>query len=274
MKKKIWYILSWSVFGFIFLGIIIISITPTKAETSATTFPVEEAGIAAYVKLDSVDITDLTEALNYFSENIRQGKTYVIGKVKITNQSPRGVQWFNYPHLYIGLDGWMIAYYLKGEETSQIMQWKGYTAGKIETTTLKEAIDIMAANIGVKYSTPIKYYHFQYPQANKLTLIVETIIDGSNCFSVTIPGILYEASYSAYMEDAQTPTLCYNWPLIISVNETEIFRSPATCRFGQYYGFYNLEHLIVNKPHLICVEKKETGGQGAGAATVLIYKVP
>ena len=95
----------------------------------ATTFPVDEAGIAAYVKLDSVDITDLTEALNYFYSVEEQNETYVIGTVKVENIMGKYVPFYNYPHVYIGLDGWIVAYYSNTEQASRIMQWKGYENG-------------------------------------------------------------------------------------------------------------------------------------------------
>jgi hypothetical protein len=239
---------------------------PARAESS-TTFPVKEAGMAAYVKLDSVTREDLTEAWYFYHSREKNEETYVIGTVEVENKN-----WKDYPHLYIGLDGWMVAYYLKDEEASQIMQWKDYTPGSLTTTTLKDAIDSMCENIVVTYSGDIKYYDFGFPEANKMTLIAETIPSGSNCFSVTIPGILYEASYSTFAERSQTADICFNWPLILSVDGNIAYQSPNTCDFHWHYEHYDLTLLEVNIPHLICVEKKETGGNEIGAATVLIYQ--
>ncbi len=159
-----------------------------------------------------------------------------------------------------------MAYYLKTGEASRIMQWKkwNYAPVVIDTTTLKDAIDIMAANIGVTYltSTPIKYYGFEFPEANKLTLIAET--GPSDRFSVTIPGTLYEASYSVYAEDYP--------PLDLFVDEVNVFHSPLNG--VNYYGYYDiLTQLQVNKPHFIRFGTGRDVGRG-GAATVLIYKNP
>lgn len=251
-------------------------VTGAKAATS-TTFPVDEAGIAAYVKLDSVDISDLTEALNFYHSIEKQEETYIIGTMEVANESPKGGQWSNYPHLYIGLDGWVVAYYLNTEGASRIMQWKGYTPGAISTTTLEDAIDIMSAHIGVTYSTLIKYYDFRFPEANKLTLIAETVVTGSNCFSVTIPGTLYEGSYSTYMEYSCGYPVSYNLPIIISIDGIGVFQSPNYCKFHWFYGFFDTTtQLEINIPHSVCIERSYVSsaiGHGGGAATVLIYKV-
>jgi len=265
--NKIKYYLVGSIIGFVVFGGIIFLAKSAEAETS-TTFPVDEAGIAAYVKLDSVDITDLTEALNFYYSIEKQGETYVIGTVKITHQLGNWPYWSDYPHVYIGLDGWIVAYYSKDQEASRIMQWKGYEKGKIETTTLKEAIDYMCGKIGVTYSTPdVKYYDFEFPDANKLTLIAETGND--NSFSVTIPGTLYEGSYSAYTGGGQYHTWTYRCPVLdLFVDGLSMFLSPEKC-WARYYGYYDISYLATNIPHLIHFTCSEKGG---GVATVLIYK--
>ena len=278
--------LKWYMLGGIFplcLLLFLTKVTGVEAATS-TTFPVDKAGIAAYAKLDSVDISDLTEALNFYHSIEAQEETYVIGIMEIENRATdghtRGPKWVNYPHLYIGLDGWMVAYYLNTEETSQIMQWNGYAAPTINTTTLKDAIDIMCANIGVTYSLPkeIKYYDFEFPEANKLTLVAETAkgeYTASNSFSVTIPGTLYEASYYVY-----TGARCYgcddgcSLPLDLSVDGVNVFHSPPG-NWRSYYGYYDVStQLEVGVPHYISFSRTcWAGWTTAGAATVLIYKV-
>jgi hypothetical protein len=247
---------------------LIFSIKIAKAET---TFPIDEAGIAAYVQLDSIDITDLTEALNYFSGDIRQGETYVIGQMKIENGMLRLVPYYSYPYLYIGLDGWMVAYYLKGEEASRIMQWKDYTPGVINTTTLEDTIDFMTESIGVTYSTDVKYYNFEFPDANKMTLVAETASGGgSNSFSLTIPGTLHDASYSVYYGGQY-----YNWYAKLTVDETEVFSDGCDCHMIEIkYGSYEpLNLLKVNIPHLITNKAgPDRAGAFINAATVLIYQ--
>lgn len=275
MSKIKYFIIGTIFLCFLSIGIVAVRLNSVKAEeTTSTTFPVNEAGIAAYVKLDSVDITDLTEALNYFHSIEKQDATYVIGTMKIVSLVDYyygNAYTFSYPHLYIGLDGWAVAYYKKDEEASRIMQWKGYIQGTINTTTLKDAIDAMLANIDLTYSTDIKYYDFEFPEANKLTLIAETTSysPSSNSFSVIIPGTLYEASYSVYTAGEYWQGSWYycNDSADLSVDGVGVFSSPPSC-WMSYYGYYDVStQLTANVPHNI----RFTTIYG-GAANVLIYK--
>ncbi len=257
----------------------LIKTSEVEGDSATSTFPADEAGIAAYVKLDSVTIEDLTESLNFFETREKQGATYVIGTVGILN-SAGGYNYYDYPHLYIGLDGWLVAYYLKDEPASKIMQWKDYTTSTM-TTTLKDTIDYMAEKIGVTYySGSVKYYDFEFPEANKMTMVAETIgyDDSPNSFSLTIPGTLYEASYSVWTGGASWvwtgggsgASTCQRANLY--VDDSLVFESSADC-YESYYGYYNTSastSLQTNIPHF--VQFSRTGG--GGAATVLIYKSP
>lgn len=243
-----------------------------EGDSATSTFPVDEAGIAAYVKVDNIDIADLTESLNYFQTREKQEATYVMGTVGILN-SAGGYDYYDYPHLYIGLDGWLVAYYLKDEPASKIMQWKNYTTSTMNTT-LKDTIDYMAEKIGVTYSSSsVKYYDFEFPEANKLTLIVD-----SDNFSLTIPGALYEAAYSVWTGGTSWiwtgggggASICQAANLY--VDGSVVFESPVSCQTS-YHGYYNTSTstpLQVGIPHFVQFSR----AGGGGAATALIYKSP
>lgn len=270
--KKIKFHFLLIIISFSVIGIMAIPTKFAKAET-ATTFPVGEAGIAAYVKLNSVDITDLTEALNYFYQRKKQESTYVIGTMQVENVMGLWTPLYSYPHLYIGLDGWVVAYYLKDEEASRIMQWKDYTTGAINTTTLKDAIDIMAYKIGVSYSDPIKYYDFEFPEANKMTLIAEKAWwepgggKSRNSFSVTVPGVLYEGAYSLYLRSG----VYYNGSINLSVDGATIYSSACMSCSLFPHGYYDVANqLSPNTPHFIELYVGDYGN--GGGATALIYK--
>ena len=237
--------------GIFFLSFFVFIVATINAQ--ATTFPVDQAGIAAYTKLDSINSTQLTQALTHFYSLNKTNGTYVIGTKEIVNvYDPK-----TYPHLYIGLDGWIVAYYLKTEESSRIMQWNGYTTGTINSTTLKDAIDMMCADIGVTYSTPIKYYDFKFPDANKMTLIADSTFSS---YSLTIPGTLYESSYSAPVGVGGHS---------ITVDNTLAFSSDAQRYL--IYGYYNSTLLTTEVPHLVSISGARDNAAN-GAATVLIYK--
>lgn len=249
------------------LGIMMTPIKFAEAETTTTTFPVEEAGIAAYVRLDNIENIDL-EAFANACDSIKElGENYIVGTIKIEN-----FLGFNYPHIYVGADGWIVAYYLKTEEASRIMQWKGYAAGSINTTILKDAIDYITQMVGVTYSTPIKYYDFEFPEATKMTIVVDR-----NDFYVTVPGALYEASYGLILKER----CCSGFDcrtLKLTIDENIIYQTGLGCWFScgapfSYYGYYNLSMFPTNTTHHItfhngCSDWSPT----SSVVTTLIYK--
>lgn len=262
MTKTKWYIVG-GIFLCFVVGITMVSIKPVKAQTTSTTFPVDEAGIAAYVKLDNIENIDLEVVANSCDSIEELGESYVIGKIKVENAVG-----FNYPHIYVGADGWIVAYYLKTEEASRIMQWKDYTAGSINTTTLKDAINYITQKIGATYSSSVKYYDFGFPDANKMTLIADT-----NDFYVTVPGILYEASYAIIQKShCGGGSQLQRFALEIDGNVAfEAWGGGGWCYWGPFtsYDYYDLSIFTANVTHHIVLKPCNYSG---AAGTALIYK--
>lgn len=249
-KTKVKYCIVVSIFLCLAIcGITITSIKPAKADTSSANFPVDEAGIAAYVKLDSVENIDIATLAEAYKSIEKQGESYVVGIVPVTND----------PHVYIGLDGWIVAYFLKTEEASRI-------AGGTKATTLEDAIDYMAGQIGATYSTPVKYYDFEFPEANKITLITKD----TGGFYVTVPGTLYEGSYRLYGK------VCSGfYPALVKITVDEItvyeynYHGWFTCAGVYAYGYFDLlTYFKAGVTHYIY-----SGGYTEGPLEiVLIYK--
>lgn len=107
-------------------------------------------------------------------------------------------------HVYVSADGWIVAYYLKEEPASKIMQWKGYDGGEITTTKLEDAISKVCTCTGILYQqvkNKIIYYDFNYPDANRLMIIADRIDEpGMDTFEFKIPDeyTVYETSWSHY----------------------------------------------------------------------------
>lgn len=249
------------------VGITIASIKPAKTETTPTTFPVDEAGIAAYVKLDNIeniDINALAEALHSVE---RQAESYVIGTVRVRLGHRSYSASYDYPHVYIGMDGWIVAYYLKTEEASRIMQWTDYQPGPINTTTLKDAIDIISQKTGVTYSIPVKYYDFEFSEANKLTLIADRVdYDyglSTNSFYVTVPGTLYEASYMTNARTIGTQVISLKIDDVTVLEKTPIDDS--------HYGYFDTStYFKAGDTHHVTFSCGQC--YGGGVSTILIYK--
>lgn len=158
---------------------------------SATTFPVDEAGISAYVKVsDSIDLHEAMEnLLPHIAEVLEVNPTYFI--VTVTNDDDQNT------HLYVGADGWGISYYLGTEEVSKAVRWNIASGDDptpeevISMTTLEEVISKTCDAIGVDYETiksGIMFYDFEHPNADRMIFAVDIQSgEGSNSFYMAIP---------------------------------------------------------------------------------------
>jgi len=89
----------------------------------ADRFPVNEAGISAYVNASQG--IDLGKARTLFKGVEADTGNYIVGTVELPGHTEE--MW---PHVWIDKSGWILAYYPKTEPTSRIMQWYGYQKGR------------------------------------------------------------------------------------------------------------------------------------------------
>ena len=170
---------------------------------SATTFPVDEAGISAYVKVsDSIDLHEVMDNLMpHIAEVIEVNPTYFIATV--TNDDNQNT------HLYVGADGWVIPYYLPSENVSKVVRWNMVSDEDptpeevISMTTLEEMISKTCDVSGIDYETiksGIKFYDFEHPNADRMIFAVDMLRYGSDTFDMVIPSevTVKESSYSHY----------------------------------------------------------------------------
>ncbi len=271
---------------FISLSLLFLSPINTKAEAN---FPVNEAGISAYVKIDNVGedfITKLTKNLNYYEKITASKTSHVIGTVKIEIlinpllQNQLALEEYVYPYVYLDLNGWMVAYLPKDDPASKIMQWTDYSSGVINSTILEDAINQMTTSLGLSYSSPAKYYHFQYPEANKMTIVAETVEfpdRKENSFSVVIPGDIYEASYSFYYVLYQTGyyNSCNVHLRVDGQKEANRMESSGDCHGSKLeHGIYTTT-FEKNRPHFVSLLASGNIYHSfkGGAATIFIYKI-
>jgi hypothetical protein len=106
-----------------------------------------------------------------------------------------------------------MAYYAKEKPRALIMPWGQFDKNNPDTslmsnTRLEEALSEVSTVVGVAYSSikpNTKYYDFQYPSANGLTLISESRPDtGVDSFRFRVPSeyVLYDASWEYYSYDS------------------------------------------------------------------------
>ncbi len=267
----------------ILVFLIIFSFKNNVDAEESVTFPVNEAGISAYLKINEPGPEKLAKAIYLKDEIIEQEETHIIMSLKIdieikAETSENDINKKIYPLIYLNTDGWMVAYFPKEEESSKIMQWTNYSPGNLATNVLKEALIKTTQEIEATYSGEIKYYHFSYPDANKMTLVAETIHHPSqyeNNFSVIVPGTIHEVSYFFYHSFRTNYTdHCYIKLLVDDV-EIDSFSHSSCNGKGFKYGYYNSDTFKNNVAHLVSLSvlgRDDVYFEG-GAATLFIYQI-
>jgi hypothetical protein len=174
---------------------------------ASAAFVTNESGISAYVNVgSSINLGQAAGAYKIIEANT---STYIIGIVEVPNATD-----YEQPHVYTSADGWIMAYYAKEQPRALIMPWGQFDKNtpdlsQLSNTRLEEAISKVSNAIGVAYPTikpNTKYYDFQYPDANGLTLIAESRpTNGGESFSFRVPSefTLYNASWEYYSYDSR-----------------------------------------------------------------------
>ena len=243
------------------------------APRAGTSFLEEEAGISAYVNIGHE--IDLEKAKTAFKSIETANESYIIGEIDLP-----GLPEYADPHAYVHKDGWLVAYYSKYAPASKIMQWNGYDGGVITTTTLEDAMHEICLAIEFPFATikdDIKYYDFEYPNANRMMLIVERTGTGSSSdsFNLIIPVEcqLYEGSWSHYF-DYYNDYSGFDGSSYLKIDGYTI--STISGKAGDYYkyGEYTPAQLEYGVLHEISIEQSICYSCEAftNTATVLIYR--
>lgn len=251
-------------------------------------FPEEEAGISAYVNVgeDVIDTEDIKKLLesDLFEQPVENfSANHIIGIVPVPNYGGT-VR----PHVYVDTEGWIVAYFTKDEPASKIMQWSGTDTNnpritEIKTTTLEDAIEKLCNETGIDYvevKPEIKYYDFEFPDANGMLLFVKTrATGGSNYTYVMIPSdyTLYEASYSHYACNYYWDCYYDEYRSYLKVDGTTVNKIEHDYGYPDMdivYKQYDIDNVFtVGTPHTVEITYSHGGDDGsAGVATVLIYK--
>ena len=161
--------------------------------TQTPTFP-SDIGISAYFKAPS-PITISGRVTGIYRTIEAQTDDYIVGSVAIEGYDTR-----DDVHVYIHKDGWVLAYYRSAEPASKIFDWKAYTDGSNAVPNkLTKALATAAGAAGVGVPATPSYYHFQYPEANRMTIALQSASDGRRTiFTLRLPSgfTYYETSYT------------------------------------------------------------------------------
>ncbi len=210
----------------------------------------DEAGIAAYYKIkDGVTLDELRGLFNTIELDPPE---YLLGSMSVP-----GYPEIYDPHVYIGKDGWVLAYYFTDDPVAKIIDVK---AQDLETTTLGIIVATIVQAAGVEY-TGAQYYDFRYPNATQIMFVAENYNGGENKFTVHLP-----SSYTFYE---------YSWALAgegnkryFRVNGTNQAISSDTSYWDESTGYGTIAEkgLAPGKDHSITVDDY--------GVLVLLYREP
>jgi hypothetical protein len=184
-------------------------IKPAFAQAGDAAFLEQEAGIGAYLNVGQP--IDPTTAKTAFRTIEKETGSYIIGSVALPGY---GIS--DDVHCFVHRDGWIVAYYMKNEPTSKIVDWLGYSGGQMTSTKLRMCLTVVGSSLGVQL-TGVKYYHFAFPNANKLMIAVKSStydLRNESTLWLTVPSglFVYDRSWSFYVEKkdwAESPVTHY-----------------------------------------------------------------
>jgi len=230
------------------------SAATAPADVDIGTLLDEEAGISAWFQ--APDLINLSQVRGQFRTIETETDDYIIGSVPV----PDHVEHFDV-HVYVHRDGWILAYYLRSDPTSKIVDVKGMT---INTTKLKTVVAAVAGAAGAPFAD-VTYYDFRYPNATNMMLIAEDKNNG-NDFTIQLPSSFgyFERGWALYAGCTWTPP--------------PTFRVDGTNKVGQatwnggcaYYGVLTASELLPDTTHTVVVD----GYQYGYGVLVITYRVP
>ncbi len=241
-------------------------VNPVFAQSlaSETTFLEEEAGMSIYVNIgQSVDLAVAKTKYRTIEEDT---SNYTVGSVGLPGLSEN-----EDVHCFVHKNGWIVTYYLKAEPVSKIVDWNLWSEDKLTKNKLQVGLEQMTSALGVAVAS-VKYYHFQYPDADKCMVILETLMgNGEDSFNITIPNDLavYERSWSHY---AQKTQYYGNAPSYFKIDGDTINSIIGEVDPVTNLGTLTVAQLVPSTVHTVSVSSELGGSNLFGVCVALAYQ--
>jgi hypothetical protein len=244
------------------------------------------AGMSAYFQVaGGFTLSSALEAL-YRTVETEPDQDYVIGAMAVPFAD--GFYDDNHDvHVYLHpADGWVVAYYPAGVPTSKIIDWRNWDTETANLPTKLEAVlNHIATTIGSPAPT-VTYYHFAYPNANRLTLAADyqPAAAGddpeSDTFAITLPASLtydersWSLAHEITYEDGWDTTTYY------LLNGTEVANVVTNDDQGQvgtwndHDGTLDAGELPTGAAQTIKVQTSRAYKASGYAGLALVYQKP
>ena len=237
-------------------------------EDSVDSIIEDEAGIAAYFQ-SAIGI-NLNDVRDIFRTIEVETADYIIGSVPVPNHDET-----HDVHVYVHVDGWVLAYYMAGDPAAKILDWRVYhdTGRSGITTKLENTLAVVAGEAGVPFPGAT-YYHFRYPNATRLILIVEWVYEGTDVFQVKLPGSFAYCERSwALGTVGSSSSMSGSY----KVDGVQIQRHDSHSGWWMSYGTLTVSQMLPDQYHTIelWAEDWYSSHYGYGyAGLTLVYWVP
>lgn len=140
------------------------------APEGALAFPKDAAGISAWVKLERTVKID-ENLSNVFYRIVNVSASHILGTVEVSDYVKK-----SYPHVYVDVQGWIIAFFLASEPTASIIKWSGDgdNPRPVISTTLEAALEKVISVLQSPLPKPT-FYDFRYPDANAMLILMRVL---------------------------------------------------------------------------------------------------
>lgn len=204
----------------------------------------EEAGISAY--FNAAQPITLSRVRSQFRTIETETADYILGSVPVPNY----VEHFD-AHVYVHRSGWILAYYLRPDPVSKIIDVK---ARSITTTKLANVVTAVGGAAGVAVQE-VSHYDFRYPNATHMMLVAEDDNAG-NEFSVQLP-----SSFAYFERGWAVQDNCCDYFTVDGANKPN-----TTWDSDSPHGTINASQLLPDVVHNITT--------GPWGVLVVVYRVP
>lgn len=224
-----------------------------------TSFLEEEAGIASWAQVSGVNLDMAENALKTVEAKTAE---YIIGSVSLESYDES-----DDVHVYADTAGYVVAYYLRAEKASKIIDWKdNYVNGQITGTKVGTALQRVCNEMSL-YVPEINYCDFRYPDATKMMIVTDEAIDSTETFRIKVPSefIIYSRSWSHAINDNVGTSYYITSNIKI---DTTLLNEGSSHKWAFWEGELSITQLSPNEYHEISLYDD---GDGTFSAVGIVF---
>jgi hypothetical protein len=220
-----------------------------------------EAGISAYYQAPQT--IDLAQIRSLYKTIEQETSSYILGSIAVPNYNHESFD----VHVYVNTNGWVLAYYMRGDPVSKVVDLYNYS---IENTTLRTVIALVTGTAGVSLSD-VTYYHFGFPNATNILFVYENAASGGNDFTINLPGSFAHLERTWTLRAAHSSGGCTNskYFQVNGVNLSNTFCSTGVFASGSravMYGPIQVSQMLPDTTHTVTVSH--------WGVLAILYRIP